>query len=155
MKLCYPEQERSFFSCREGRSNNKGETRSLTKEWFYRTLDNREKILSSWLVYSPRWSCIYCFCCTFFNSQEVKVTIIHSSFNSGFQKWWKLNPKISQHENSLEHLKAFEKWKELEMRLGKGWTLDLKLLEQISATPNEHSLGPPPNNIILFPRNSK
>ena len=110
----------------------KGKTRSLTKEWFYRTLDDGEKILRSWMVYSPKWSCIYCFCCRIFNSQEVQSN--HNSFiNGGFQKWWKLNPKISQHENSLEHLKAFEKWKELEMRLGKGWTLDMKLQEQISA----------------------
>ena len=27
--------------------------------------------------------------------------------------------KVSQHENSLEHLKAFEKWKETEIRFRK------------------------------------
>ena len=36
---------------------------------------------------------------------------------NGFNKWWKLNPKISQLELSPTHIQSFTQWKELEIRL--------------------------------------
>ncbi|CAH2296264.1 Hypothetical predicted protein [Pelobates cultripes] len=36
-----------------------------------------------------------------------------SSFVTGFQLWWKLNPKVSDHEASEQHLTCLEKWKTL------------------------------------------
>ena len=38
--------------------------------------------------------------------------------------WWKSNPKLKDHENSATHQEAFLKWKELEMRLKAGMTVD-------------------------------
>ncbi|CAH2327032.1 zinc finger MYM-type 1-like [Pelobates cultripes] len=36
-----------------------------------------------------------------------------SSFVNGFQLWWKLNPKVSDHEASEQHLQCLEKWETL------------------------------------------
>lgn len=41
----------------------KGEVRQLSKEWFYKTMPNGEKMLRSWMVYSPVCEKLYCFCC--------------------------------------------------------------------------------------------
>ena len=71
---------------------SRGEIRSLTKEWFYRILENGERVLRSWMLYSPTNGCLYCFCCRLFLSQKEQET--QSAFTrAGFQKWWKLNPK--------------------------------------------------------------
>ena len=49
-----------------------------------------------------------------------------SSFSSidGFSTWWKLNSKVKDHENSVTHQEEFLKWKELEMLLKAGMTVD-------------------------------
>lgn len=89
---------------RQGEST-KGQTRNLTREWFFKTMPNGEKILRSWMVYSPSKKALYCFCCKLFAEGS------NSSFNSvdGFNIWWKLNPKISQHESSAPHVQNFTK----------------------------------------------
>ncbi|GBP74358.1 Zinc finger MYM-type protein 1 [Eumeta japonica] len=46
------------------------------------------------------------------------------SFVNGFNSWWKLNPKVSEHENSESHLSCFEKWKILENGLRLQKTID-------------------------------
>ncbi|CAH2315228.1 zinc finger MYM-type 1-like [Pelobates cultripes] len=84
---------------------SKGKSRQLTTAWFYKALPNGEKILRTWMVYSP------CFCCRLFAVDD-KVTGA-SSFVTGFQLWWKLNPKVSDHEASEQHLTYLEKWKTL------------------------------------------
>lgn len=103
----------------------KGETRKLNRDWFFQILPNGEKLLRSWMVYSLSKKSIYCFCCKLFDD------LCQSSFNkeNGFNKWWKLNPKISQHELSPLHIRSFSQWKELEIRLGHGATFD-KLQQQ-------------------------
>lgn len=77
------------------------------------------------MVYSPSKKSIYCFCCKLFDN------LCQAGFNTenGFNKWWKLNPKISQHEVSPLHIRSYYKWKELEIRLGSGATID-KLQQQ-------------------------
>ena len=49
-----------------------------------------------------------------------------SSFSSidGISTWWKLNPKVKDHENSATYQEAFLKLKEIEMRLKAGKTVD-------------------------------
>lgn len=116
------------------KQGSRPETRNLTKDWFYCSLKNGERILRSWMLYSPVSKCLYCFCCRLFlrdqSGQTGKQT--QSAFAAnGFRRWWKLNPKVAQHENSKEHQLAFEKWKELEMRLNKNQTLDKSLQEQV------------------------
>jgi len=98
----------------------KGQNRKLTSDWFYQTLPNGEKMLRSWMVYSPSKKSVYCFCCKLFSHESF------SKFDSddGFNLWWKLNPKISDHESSPKHIENFMKWKELEINLGHGATID-------------------------------
>ncbi|CAH2276151.1 Hypothetical predicted protein [Pelobates cultripes] len=72
---------------------SKGKSRQLTTAWFYKALPNGEKILRMWMVYSPSKQSLFCFCCRLFAVDD-KVTGT-SSFVTGFQLWWKLNPKVS------------------------------------------------------------
>lgn len=105
-------------------TSTKGGTRKLTKEWFYKPLSNGEKVLRTWLVYSPLKQSLYCFSCKLFGNSG-------SNFASeeGFNKWWKLNPRIGDHENNLGHEQSFLKWKELEVRLNCKATIDQKQQE--------------------------
>ena len=56
------------------------------------------------MVYSPSEKALYYFCCKIFPEES------NSSFNSedGFNTWWKLISKISQHESSASHVKNFK-----------------------------------------------
>lgn len=74
----------------------KGAVRQLSKEWFYKTMPNGEKI--------------YCFCCRLFAVSATKTT---SKYVTGFQKWWKLSPKVLVHGTSEEHLHCHDQWKTL------------------------------------------
>lgn len=76
--------------------NVKGQSRHFNPEWFYKALPNGEKILRKWMVYSPTKNSLYCFCCKLFTRSEKN----HHSFANGFNSWWKLNPKVPEHENS-------------------------------------------------------
>lgn len=104
------------FSAVERRGEkSKGKSRQLTTAWFYRALPKGEKILRMWMVYSPSKESLFCFCCRLFAlDQNVTVT---SSFVTGFQMWWKLNPKVSDHEAFEQHLTCMKKWKALIARL--------------------------------------
>lgn len=101
-------------------AKSKGTLRSLSREWFYRNLTNGEKVLREWLVYSPEKMALFCFPCKLF------VVRSKSKFASreGFSSWWKLNPRIYTHEKSLSHVRAFLTWKEFEVRLSRGLTID-------------------------------
>ena len=84
------------------------------------------------MLCSPKNGCLYCFSCRLFLSQKEQER--QSAFvRDGFRKWWKLNPKVVEHEKSREHHLAFDKLKELEMRLNRGETLDKSHLEQIES----------------------
>ncbi|XP_077340582.1 zinc finger MYM-type protein 1-like [Lithobates pipiens] len=100
------------FSAIERRGEkSKGISRQLTTACFYKALPNGETILRTWMVYSPSKESLFCFCCRLFALDE-KLTVT-SSFVTGFQLWWKLNPKVSDHEASEQHLTCLEKWKTL------------------------------------------
>ncbi|XP_031333509.1 zinc finger MYM-type protein 5-like [Photinus pyralis] len=104
----------------------KGGIRKLTREWFYKLLSNGEKVLRTWMVYSPLKQSLYCFCCKLFGNSNSGTNF---ESEEGFNKWWKLNPKIGDHENSLDHEQSFLKWKELEVRLNRKATIDQKQQE--------------------------
>ncbi|KAF2890475.1 hypothetical protein ILUMI_15698, partial [Ignelater luminosus] len=42
--------------------------RRLMQEWFYRTLINGEKVLRTWMTYSPSKASLFCFCCRLFEN---------------------------------------------------------------------------------------
>ena len=60
--------------------------KSPGKEWFYRILENGERVLRSWMLYSPTNGCLYCFCCCLFLSQKEQETQ-SALTRAGFQKW--------------------------------------------------------------------
>jgi len=45
------------------------------------------------------------------------------SKNPGINKFWKLDPKLFNHESFPEHIQVFTRWKTLEMTFSKGKTL--------------------------------
>ena len=92
-------------------SSTKGESRKLTKSWFYRTLPNGQKLLRTRMAYSPSKEALFCFSCKLF-----EVSNSNFALKDGFKNWWKLNPKVRDHEQSNSHIKAFTAWKELEIR---------------------------------------
>ncbi|XP_078542257.1 zinc finger MYM-type protein 1-like [Lissotriton helveticus] len=102
----------------------KGDVRQLSKEWFYKVMPNGEKVLRSWMVYSLVSDKLYCFCCRLFASNHATDTT--SKFVTGFQTWWKLSPKVHNHETSEEHLHCLEKWKTLAAGLRLHKTIDAK-----------------------------
>ena len=78
------------------------------------------------MLSSPINGCLYCFCCRLFLGGQIDQTQSAFALN-GFRTWWKLNPKVSDHEISCEHLLAFDSWKELAMRLNWCQILDMDL----------------------------
>ncbi|XP_011164071.2 zinc finger MYM-type protein 5-like [Solenopsis invicta] len=111
MKDPIQNKEGSFAVMTRRGAETKGEIRTMSSAWFYRQLDNGEKVLRTWMVYSTVNKSLYCFCCRLFTSKDLKHT--QSTFaKNGFRQWWKLNPKVKQHENSSIHVASFgKKWK--------------------------------------------
>ncbi|XP_053569321.1 LOW QUALITY PROTEIN: zinc finger MYM-type protein 1-like [Bombina bombina] len=105
----------------DAKAEIKGAVRQLSKERFYKMMPNGEKILRSWMVYSPVSENLYCFCCRLF---AISATDTISKFVTGFQKWWKLNPKVHNHETSEDHLRCLENWKTLAAGLKMHKTID-------------------------------
>ena len=66
-------------------------------------------------------------CCSPKRTNLLIVSAVASSWkrkpslvrNPGSKKFWKLNSKMSEHENSSDHQKSFKEWKWLEMTLNK------------------------------------
>ena len=94
----------------------------------YRTLVNEEKIKRSWLVYSKKNNAVYCFCCKLFSSKTYKLV------KEGLSDWMNIGTLLKAHENSPEHTKHMVTWKELELRLKKGKTIDQVEMSLIEAS---------------------
>ena len=108
--------------------NTKGQQRQLTKDWFHKVMQDRERILRKWMVYSPIFGKLYCFCCRLFC---IQVSSNSSVFITGFDQWWKLNPKVSNHESSEKHLNCLEKWKTLAVAMQCNSTIDAVVLSSM------------------------
>ena len=112
-------QDHEFKEVARPGTKTKGDTRKLTKNWFFRDLQNGEKSLRTWMVYSPSKEALFCFCCRLFSTG-----LSSFSADEGFRNWWKLNPKVYEHEASTSHAQSFLNWKELEIRLAEGRVID-------------------------------
>jgi len=79
-----------------------GRKRKFSRCHLYRKHVSGEKILRSWLLYSPSNGSIFCFACRLFKSNS------NSAFASddGFSDWNHSTACISQHENSQCHRDA-------------------------------------------------
>lgn len=105
---------------REG-LRSKGESRHLTTSWFYKSIADGGKMLRSWMIYSKSSNSLFCFCCKLFG-ENTKAGV--STFMIGFNSWWKLNPRVSDHEVSDTHLSCLEKWRALATGLKVQKTID-------------------------------
>lgn len=105
----------------------KGKQRQLTKEWFYLVTPDGDRVLRTWMVYSRISHKLFCFCCRLFTVQATETT---SKFVTGFDSWWKLNPKVQFHERSEEHIRCLEKWKTMATNLKSGSNIDQHLIDQ-------------------------
>ncbi|XP_012557243.3 uncharacterized protein LOC105844789 [Hydra vulgaris] len=119
----FQNKDRLFSIVTKQGARTKGGVRQLSKDWFYKTMPDSEKILRSWMVYSLVSEKLYFFCCRLF---AVNATETTSKFVTGFQKWWKLSPKLHNLEISDNHLCCFEKWKTLASGLELNKTIDAK-----------------------------
>lgn len=103
--------------------------RHFDGKWFYKFLDNGEKVRRKWLLYSTSKNAIFCFACLLFSNND---NIKKSAFsNYRFQDWKHLNPSVSEHENSKNDRENFLEWKELEKRLRDSKTIDHELQNSI------------------------
>ena len=78
-------------------------------------------MLKTWIIYSPKNS-LYCFCCQLF-AQGSKSSF---AYYNGWNSYWRLNPKVKEHESSQAHCMVFTQWKELEVRIHPSETIDKK-----------------------------
>uniref|UniRef100_A0A8C1K3Y1 TTF-type domain-containing protein n=1 Tax=Cyprinus carpio TaxID=7962 RepID=A0A8C1K3Y1_CYPCA len=83
-----------------------------------RKLSNGEKIHRSWLTYSIKNNAVYCFCCKLFSTKYNKI------IKEGVNDWSNINAILKHHESSPEHTQNMIKWRELDLRLSQGQTLD-------------------------------
>ena len=61
---------------------------------------------------------LYCFCCNLFSNKDFQLA------SSGVNDWRNCNKILRSHENSQEHARHMEAWRELEIRLHKEQTID-------------------------------
>lgn len=81
---------------------------------------NGEQIRRSWLSYSSKSNTLFCFCCKLFSVKEYNL------IRRGLNDWKNAPSYLNIHKNSPEHIKHLSAWKELEMRLKKGETIDMQ-----------------------------
>lgn len=94
---------------------------------YTRIMPNGETVNRRWLVYSPSTNCVYCFCCKLFASSNNRFS------QAGCSDWQHLSQKISEHETSVKHMKAYLSWIDTEIRLSKNEFVDKELQGQIEA----------------------
>lgn len=76
-------KEGPFTAAIRNGTQTKGEIRTMSTAWFYRQLDNDEKMLRTWIVYSTVSESLYCFCCRLFaseNPKHIQTTFIRNGF---------------------------------------------------------------------------
>jgi len=100
---------------------NDDDGRRFDSKWFYKTLNNGEKVRRQWLIYSTSKNAIFCFPCLLFSKNNIRKNVFS---DDGFQDWKHLNPCIVDHENCKNHKQNLLDWKELEKRLRNGKTID-------------------------------
>ncbi|XP_051969555.1 zinc finger MYM-type protein 5-like [Xyrauchen texanus] len=104
----------------------KRQNRGFHHRYMFRPLVNGEKIRHSWLMYSENKDAVYCFCCKLFTKFAKLNTV-------GQQDWMNIGTILGIHENSTEHVNNLKAWKELELRLKTGKTIDQTEIDLLEA----------------------
>jgi len=87
---------------------------------YKKRLPNGEEVCREWLVYSVSNNAVFCFCCKLFSKKD-GLSVLQEG---GSSDWKNISAVLSSHEKSLEHLENFLSWRELQLRLSKGKTVD-------------------------------
>uniref|UniRef100_H3AP69 DUF4371 domain-containing protein n=1 Tax=Latimeria chalumnae TaxID=7897 RepID=H3AP69_LATCH len=91
--------------------------RQFTNNLRCHTLVNGERIQRSYVL-QKKPNSTYCFCCKLFSSKNQKL------MSEGLCDWINISALLKCHENSPEHIKHMQYWKELEICLKKGKMID-------------------------------
>ncbi|XP_060846412.1 zinc finger MYM-type protein 1-like [Rhopalosiphum padi] len=75
-------------------------SRRLTPEHFMRKLQNGEKKLREWVLYSPSKNALFCFQCLLFSPKPT----VFGNKNEGFINWKKCNECLQEHETTSRGL---------------------------------------------------
>ncbi|XP_022168749.1 uncharacterized protein LOC111032655, partial [Myzus persicae] len=81
-------------------------SRSLTPDNFMRKLQNGEKKLREWVLYSPSKNALFCFQCLLFSPKPT----VFGNKNEGFINWKKCNESLQEHETSKTHAESVRIW---------------------------------------------
>lgn len=103
-------------------SNN----RRFSPTHYTRKLSNGEEVNRSWLMYSIKKDAVFCYCCKLFNKNSSSRLE-----KSGSKDWKNIGAVLSSHERNILHLESFQNWKELDVRISKGTTIDNISLQNI------------------------
>ena len=67
-----------------------------------------------------------------FETQNTASTCKFSHLSKGFSDWQHLNPRLSEHENSVAHRQSYIQWKDLEKGLNEEKTIDANMQKAIN-----------------------
>ncbi|KAL4149943.1 hypothetical protein QTP88_003794 [Uroleucon formosanum] len=81
-------------------------SRRLTPDHFMRKLQNGEKKLREWILYSPSKNALFCFQCLLFLPKPT----VFGNKNEGFINWKKCNESLQEHEASKTHAESVRIW---------------------------------------------
>ena len=96
-------------------------------------LNNGEKIVRDWLVWSVEKQSLFCFCCRMFYNgpEQSRPSLAQIQGING--NWRKLYEKIPQHQNSASHRSCYLMWRKLEKTIANSATIDMKLDQSIQS----------------------
>lgn len=97
---------------------------------FIESWSMEKKIKRSWIMYSKTKDSLYCFCCKIFSQKDFKL------IREGLSDWKYINHLLKAHKDSQEHNTNMPTWKELEVRLERGLTIDKQEIALAGAERN-------------------
>ncbi|XP_053120646.1 uncharacterized protein LOC128331326 [Hemicordylus capensis] len=95
--------------------------RKFSPVYYKRKRANGEEMCRHWLIYSTSKDVVFCFCCRLFSKRDGGATALQ---DPGSKDWKNIGAILSAHERSTLHLYSYQAWRELELRLQKGKTID-------------------------------
>lgn len=106
--------------------------RKFSPTHYIRKLCNGEQVQRMWLMYSISKNSVFCFVCKLFGNLDSSL-----AGDQGYSAWQNLSKILSSHEKSPNHVKNYQSWRELCLRLRLDKTID-KENERLIQAETEH-----------------